>query len=312
MDNIRIVFMGSPQFGIPSLTLLHKDYQVVGVVTQPDRPSGRGRIITQPPVKSYAETQDIPFIQPERLKDPLIFNTLKKWNPDAIVVAAYGQILPPAILDLPTYGCINVHASLLPRWRGAAPIAAAILNGDEHTGITIMVMDTGLDTGPILAQKPIRIKENDTTGILSERLSILGAELLIAILPHYINGSLEPKKQSEECVTYAPMIRKADGHLDFSRNVINLANQVRAFNPWPGTYCIWKGQRLIIIEAKPLERNYAKDQTYGQTTIIDNQPAVICNGGILVFKQVQPASKKPMPGTSFLQGAKDWGSSILV
>ena len=189
--SIRIVFMGSPDFALPSLSALAaaRNYQVVGVVTQPDRASGRGRELKAPPVKTLALELNIPIMQPEKLRAPEAMDQLRAWNPDLIVVAAFGQILKKDVLDLPRYGCINVHASLLPRWRGAAPINAAILHGDEETGVTIMQMDVGLDTGPMLARKSIRIRHDDTAGSVSQALSTLGADLLIETLPEYFSGN---------------------------------------------------------------------------------------------------------------------------
>src|SRR5919109_1040347 len=218
----RVVFMGSPDFALPSLGTLAQHYQVIGVVTQPDRASGRGREIKMPPVKSLALELEIPVIQPEKLRAPEAMEQLRRWNPDLIVVAAFGQILKKDVLDLPRFGCVNVHASLLPRWRGAAPINAAILHGDEETGVTIMQMDVGLDTGPMLSQRSIRLTREDTAGSVFEKLSRLGAELLIDTLPDYLSGKLMPTPQPEEGVTYAPMLKKEEGKLDFSHDVSEL------------------------------------------------------------------------------------------
>ena len=202
--NDRIVFMGSPEFALPSLTALARDFQVVGVVTQPDRPAGRGRELTPPPVKTLAQQFGLPIIQPERLKEPAAQQQLQDWAPDVIVVAAFGQILRSAVLGLPPHGCINVHASLLPRWRGAAPVQAAILNGDGETGITIMCMDAGVDTGGILSQRSQRIAPEDTGGSLSQRLAELGAALLVDTLPGYLRGDIQPQPQVDAVATYAP------------------------------------------------------------------------------------------------------------
>src|SRR5215216_4742082 len=232
----RVVFMGSPDFSLPTLRALTNAYKVVGVVTQPDRASGRGRELKPPPVKSLAQELNIPTIQPEKLRQPEAMEQLRLWNPDLIVVAAFGQILKKDVLYLPRFGCINVHASLLPRWRGAAPINAAILHGDEETGITIMQMDVGLDTGPMLSQRSIRLRRDDTAGSVFEKLSRLGADLLIDTLPDYLSGKLTPTPQPEEGVTYAPMLKKEEGRLDFTHQVNELERRVRAFNPWPGTF----------------------------------------------------------------------------
>src|SRR6185503_12625007 len=204
----RVVFMGSPDFSLPTLRTLADAYDVVGVVTQPDRASGRGRELKPPPVKLLAQELDIPSIQPEKLRQADAMEQIRVWNPDLIVVAAFGQILRKDVLDLPRYGCINVHASLLPRWRGAAPINAAILHGDAETGVTIMKMDAGLDTGPMLAQRSIRLTREDTASSVTETLSHLGADLLIETLPDYLSGKIQPRPQPEEGVTYASMLKK--------------------------------------------------------------------------------------------------------
>jgi methionyl-tRNA formyltransferase len=300
----RIIFMGSPDFAVPTLEVLAVNYQVVGVVTQPDRPAGRGRKLTPPPVKILAEQLEIPVIQPHRLSEPESFTSLERWEPDLIVVAAFGQILKPDVLDMPEFGCINVHASLLPRWRGAAPIQAAILHGDEKTGITIMKMDEGLDTGPILSQRELLLTGEETAGSLSPELAQLGAELLADTLPEYLDGELIPTPQQGES-SYARMLKKSDGELDFNRSGIELEAKIRAYQPWPGTYMTWDGQRLKIHAAHAAESETAAGVP-GDRAIIDGFPAVITSEGLLVLDQLQPAGKKSMPGTVFLQGARNW------
>src|SRR5512143_3911737 len=242
----KVVFMGSPDFSLPTLRALIDAYQVVGVVTQPDRASGRGRELKPPPVKLLTQELGIPVIQPEKLRQPEAMEQLRLWNPDLIVVAAFGQILKKDVLYLPRFGCINVHASLLPRWRGAAPINAAILHGDQETGITIMKMDVGLDTGPILSQKPIRLAPDDTAGAVFERLSHLGADLLIETLPDYLSGKIQPVPQTEDGATYAPMLKKEEGRLDFDRPAGELERRIRAFNPWPGAFMDFDGALLKV------------------------------------------------------------------
>jgi methionyl-tRNA formyltransferase len=232
----RIVFMGSPEFAVPALEALAAHYRLVGVVTQPDRPAGRWGTLKPPAVKAAALRLDIPVIQPEKLRDPEALDHLRAWAPDLIVVAAFGQILRPEALGLPKWGCINIHGSLLPRGRGAAPIQAAILAGDKETGITIMKMDPGVDTGPMLSQRVIPILPEDTAGRLFEKLAPIGAELLIETLPRYLSGELQPKPQPTEGVTDAPMLKKEDGRLDFTQPAALLERRVRAFNTWPGTW----------------------------------------------------------------------------
>jgi methionyl-tRNA formyltransferase len=294
--------MGSPDFSLPGLRALAKTYEVVGVVTQPDRASGRGRELKAPPVKTLALQLGIPLIQPEKLRQSEAMQQLRAWNPDLIVVAAFGQLLKPDVLDLPRFGCINVHASLLPRWRGAAPINAAILAGDEETGVTIMKMDAGLDTGPMLAKTSICLTRDDTAGSVFETLSTLGADLLLATLPDYLAGKLTPTPQPDEGMTYAPMMKKEEGRLDFTRPAEELARRVRAFNPWPGAFVDFDGTNLKIHRAHA-ERENAEA---GTRLVWRNQPAVGAGGGILVLDEVQPAGKKSMPGSSFLAGARGW------
>lgn len=301
--NTRIVFMGSPEFSLPSLKALARNFLVVGVVTQPDREAGRGRALTSPPVKLLAEELLIPIIQPHRLREPEAMAQLQEWAPDLIVVAAFGQILRQAVLDLAPYGCINVHGSLLPRWRGAAPIQAAILHGDTQTGITIMKMDAGVDTGAVLSQRAIPILADDTTSTLGSRLAILGAELLIETLPAYLAGDLQPQPQANELATYAPMLKKEAGLLDFSRTAVELSRQVRAMNPWPGAYFTWQGQTLKIHQAHVIDGQH---QAPGIPTIYQGSPAMTTASGLLVLDEIQPAGKKAMPGKVFLNGARGW------
>lgn len=299
----RIVFMGSPEFALPTLGALAKQYPVVGVVTQPDRPAGRGRSLRPPPVKLLAESLGLPVIQPERLRAPEAIAQLRAWAPDLIVVAAYGQILRPDVLELPAFGCLNVHASLLPRWRGAAPIQAAILNGDSETGVTIMRMDAGVDTGPILSQRATPILAEDTAGTLGERLAKLGAELLLDTLPDYLSGNLQPRPQDESHATFAPLLTRADGVLDFHKPVESLARQVRAFNPWPGAYFTWQGAPLKVLRAHTIP---ASDFQPGRLSIYEGLPAVEAQGGLLVLDEVQPAGRKALSGADFLRGARSW------
>ena len=310
--------MGSPDFALPSLRGLVNAYHIIGVVTQPDRASGRGRELKPPPVKLLAQELNLPVIQPERLKQPEAMEQLRMWDPELIVVAAFGQILRKDVLELPRYGCINVHASLLPRWRGAAPINAAILHGDEETGVTIMQMDVGLDTGPMLAKRSIRLKPDDTAGSAFQALSTLGADLLLETLPDYLSGKLIPTPQPEEGATYAPMLKKEEGKLDFTNDVHELERRVRAFNPWPGAFMDFDGVMLKVhrahvaplisgdCEALRKEGTGVRDVSVGKRLIVENQPAVGARGGLLILDEVQPAGKKSMSGKSFLAGARGW------
>ena len=303
---IRIVFMGSPEFALPALSALAGSYQVVGVITQPDRASGRGRELKAPPVKKLALELNIPILQPEKLRTPEAMEQLRAWAPDLIVVAAFGQILKKDVLELPRYGCINIHASLLPRWRGAAPINAAILHGDEETGVTVMLMDVGLDTGPMLGKRSIRIKADDTAGSVITSLSILGADLLLEILPDHLSGKLTAQPQPAEGATYAPMLKKEDGWLDFSRTGLELERRVRAMDPWPGAWLDWKGSPLKVMRASVVSVDNSLES--GSRLIVEGRPAVMSADGVLILDQVQPAGRKAMPGKSFLSGARDWES----
>jgi methionyl-tRNA formyltransferase len=311
--SIRTVFMGSPEFSLPALQGLAKQFPLVGVVTQPDRPAGRGRVLTPPPVKLLARQLGIPVIQPRRMREPQAMQQLQDWDPELIVVAAFGQILRAEVLDLPRFGCVNVHASLLPRWRGAAPIPAAILHDDAETGVTIMLMDPGVDTGPMLSQRALPIRPDDTAGALSERLSVLGGELLLETLPSYLSGELQPIPQDDSAATYAPMLKKEDGRLDFSLPAAELERQVRAFNPWPGTFLEWQGQPLKIHRARAVRSNVMAGRFWnapGTRETYEDRPAVGTSQGLLVLDLVQPAGKRPIPGSEFLRGARAWEGNV--
>lgn len=294
--------MGSPEFSLGTLRALAAEYEVVGVVTQPDRPAGRGKQLTAPPVKTLAQELGLAVIQPSRLREPEAIAQLRAWAPDLIVVAAFGQILRQEVLDLPPHGCINVHASLLPRWRGASPIQAAILHGDKETGVTIMRMDAGLDTGPILSQRAIPIAPDDTAASLSEKLATLGADLLMATLPKYLSGELRPTPQPEQGVTTVSMLAKNDGLLEPSLIAEVLARKVRAFNPWPGAFIIWKGQPLKVHRAH-VGSGLASP---GKHSVSEGLPALGTAFRLLVLDEVQPAGKTAMSGKQFLLGSRDW------
>ncbi len=302
----RIVFMGSPDFAVPVLAGLAENYHVVGVVTQPDRPSGRGRVMTPPPVKVLAQQLDLPLMQPLKLRQPEAFEQLLGWKPDAIIVAAFGQILRQNVLDLPPLGCINVHASYLPRWRGAAPIQAALLSGDEYTGVSIMRMDAGIDTGPVFYQEKVTILPEDTEETLSQRLSQTGREALLKVLPDILAGQMTAHLQEENGVTYASMIKKEDGLLDWQQPALALERKVRAYHDWPGAFMTWKGQPLKVRKAQV---EPASQTTPGRHLLVKGQPAVQTSEGVLVLLEVQPAGKKWMSGKDFLNGNPDWQNS---
>jgi len=305
----KVIFMGSPDFALPTLRALAQAYTVLGVVTQPDRPAGRGRSLTPPPVKLLADQLGIPTIQPQRLKEEPAMQQLAAWRPDLIIVAAFGQILRQPVLDLPKFGCINVHASLLPRWRGAAPIQAAILHGDKETGVTIMRMDAGIDTGDLLSQSQTAVTSHDTAGTLNLRLAELGGELLLKTLPAYLSGELKPSPQDETLATYAPMLKKEDGLLNLHLSAEFLARQVRAYSPWPGSTMLWQGKALKIHQAHPVS---APTPGPGMTLLHAGLPAMGTGNGLLVLDEVQPAGKRPMAGKDFLSGVRSWGQQQVL
>ncbi len=295
--------MGSPEFAVPVLNALAGRYPVTGVVTQPDRPAGRRRTLVPPPVKEAAQTLGIPVFQPEKLRTPEALAQLQQWKPDLIVVAAYGQILRPEVLNLPPHGCVNVHASLLPRWRGAAPVQAAVLAGDADTGVTIMKMDPGVDTGPILGQRAVPIAPDGTAGTLLRELSSLGAGLLLEILPAYLAGRIEPQPQPAGGETYAPMLKREDELLDFRHPAVALERRIRALNPSPGAFFDWNGAPLKVWRARV---EGAQSFSAGSRLRVEGWPAVGTQEGCLVLEEVQPAGRKPMSGKAFLAGTHDW------
>jgi methionyl-tRNA formyltransferase len=303
----RVVFFGSPEFAIPSLSKLLHSYNVVGVVSQPDRPSGRGKILTAPPVKEYALSQGLPVLQPEKLREPGVVEKLLEWDADVYVVAAFGQIFRKTILALPRYGLINVHASLLPRWRGASPVQAAILNGDEVTGVTIMRIDEGIDTGDMLNQKEVRILEGETAGELATRLADVGAELLLTTLPGYLNGEVSCIPQPNDGATYAGMIKKEDAWLDFQQSLeINL-RKIRAYSPWPVARVDLSGTVIQIHRAHGVP---GEKKQPGYPYICNGSPAISVEGGLLILDQMQLPGKKMMEGKAYLAGNPGWGKKI--
>jgi len=308
----RIVFMGTPEFALPTLERLAELYPVVGVVTQPDSRAGRGRRMMASPVKEFALAEGIPIIQPKRIrKDLEALEHIRTWAPDVIVVAAYGQILPPAVLEIPRLGVLNVHASLLPRWRGASPIQGAILAGDSVTGITIMQIDAGLDTGPILAMREVAIGAGESAGELEERLSQIGADLLLEILADYLAGELHPQPQPTEGITITRRIRKSAARINWAKPATVLHNHVRAFAPQPGAYTEWNSTRIKILKAQAISTVNTPAGPPGTVFLWQKMPAVITQHGALALLQVQMAGKRPMSGEAFVRGKKDFVGTIL-
>ncbi len=299
----KIIFMGSPDFAVPILKGLVEKYEVVCVITQPDKPAGRGRTLVSPPVKIVSQLLGITTLQPEKLRAPEVYATLSKLQPDLIVLAAYGKILRQEMLELPRYGCVNVHASLLPRWRGAAPVQAAIAAGDETTGVTIMKMDAGMDTGSIISQASIIIEKKDNSLFLLQKLSLLGSELLLKTLPEYLEKRITPYPQPKNGITYAPLLKKEDGLLDFSSPASELERKIRAYHPWPGCFFIHNNIQIKIIMAEVAEELRLLP---GEPSIKNGYPVMGTSQGGLVFLQIQPSGKKIMDGKAFLYGMRNW------
>jgi methionyl-tRNA formyltransferase len=305
--------MGTPEFALPTLEALTEHYAVVGVVTQPDRRAGRGRRLSPPPVKEMAEAEGIEVFQPKRLRGNIeAIEHIRAWSPDVIVVAAYGQIIPPEVLEIPPHGCVNLHPSLLPRWRGATPIQGAILAGDEVTGVTIMLMDEGLDTGPILAQREVPIHAGETAGELKDRLSEISADLLLDILPDYVAGEIAPRAQAEDEVTMTHRLRKSQAEIDWTRSALDLERHIRAYAPAPGAYTTYQNKRFKIFKAQVVPAKVElPEAAVGEVFIWQNAPAVMTGKGALALLQVQLAGKRPMSGEQFARGRRDFAGAIL-
>ncbi|MBM3141708.1 MAG: methionyl-tRNA formyltransferase [Chloroflexi bacterium] len=307
--------MGTPEFAVPSLAaLLHSSYQVVAVYTQPDKKAGRGQSVAFSPVKQLALSQELEVVQPDSLKVAGTVEKLASFAPDLMVVAAFRQILPPEILALPKFGCLNVHPSLLPRYRGASPIATAILQGDEITGVTIMLLDVGLDSGPILSQREVSISADDTTGSLAVKLAQAGAQLLMETLPLWIDGRIQAQPQEESRASYSKVIIKGDGEMDWRLPALDLWRRVRAFDPWPGCYAWWHGKRLKLGKVVPL---YGEKSGEPGKVIALSPPAPATVGvetgdGVLGLLRVQLEGKNEMSAEEFVRGQRDFiGSSLF-
>jgi methionyl-tRNA formyltransferase len=297
---LRIAFAGTPEFAVPALDALHAaGHDLAVVYTQPDRPAGRGRALTESSIKRRALELGLPVEQPRTLKSPEAVTTLADKSAELMVVVAYGLLLPQAVLDLPRLGCLNIHASLLPRWRGAAPIQRAILAGDERTGVTIMKMDAGLDTGPMLLTRSLEIGGHETAASLHDRLAALGAEAIVTAIAEWCAGRLNLVPQPRDGVTYAAKIRKEEALIDWSQPALSIARQIRAFNPWPVAETRWSGRQLRIWEATPLPEDAAAEP--GRVVAADAGRLVIATGaGSLQLRRVQVAGRKAMSAAEFL------------
>jgi methionyl-tRNA formyltransferase len=309
---LRIAFAGTPAFALPALAALAtSSHRLVGVLTQPDRPAGRGRALRASPVKERALQLALPIAQPERLADDAARAPLRAWQPELLVVVAYGLILPRAVLELPRLGCLNIHASLLPRWRGAAPIQRAILAGDGQSGVSIMQMDAGLDTGPILAQRPVPIDERMTSAGLHDVLAQRGAQLLLEVITSLESGTASPRAQPAEGVTYAHKLEKREALIDWSASAAHIARQVRGCNPWPTAETLLAGAQLKIWQADALEASSeGPSRIEGRAaaapgTVLglrDGALLVACGEGMLVISQLQSAGKRVLSASEFAHG----------
>lgn len=298
---MRIIFMGTPDFAVGTLTaLIEAGHEIVLAVTQPDKPRGRKQTLVAPPVKEAAVSRGIPVFQPKRVREPEALAELKKYEPELIVVAAFGQLLPKELLDMPTFGCINVHASLLPKYRGAAPIQWAILNGDALTGVTIMRMDVGLDTGDMIAKEEVAIAPEDTGGTLFDKLAKAGAELLVRTIPSIADGTAVYTPQDESEATKVGQISKKDGRIDFTRSARSIECQVRGLNPWPSAYTYLGNKTLKIWSAQVREGMGAE---IGTVVFLEKDCFGVQTGdGVLVCLEVQLEGKKRMDAGAFLRG----------
>ena len=311
---MRIVFMGTPEFSVPALEMLVKsEHILVAVYTQPDKSKGRGRIPITSPVKRVALEHGLEVLQPVSLRDHTEIERLAALKPDVIIVAAFGQILPQSVLDVPGFGCLNIHPSLLPKYRGASPIPAAILAGDGETGVTIMLMDAGMDTGPILAQSTVEIEPYDTTASLTPKLAEAGARLLAETLPLWLDRLLTPQPQEESGASYTYPITKNEGAIDWQLSADEIWRRVRAFDPWPGCYTRWQGRSIKILEAVPLHKK--GDVVPGRVVALESGQAaavgVETSDGVLGLLSIQLEGKRAIPVTDFLRGQRGFVGDML-
>ncbi len=305
---MNIIFCGTPDFSVPPLAdLVAAGFNVKAVLTQPDKRKGRGQLVQKTPVKVEAEKHDIPVYQPKTLKDPEVVKWIAGQQADLMVVVAYGMIIPQNILDLPKHGCWNIHASLLPRWRGAAPIHRAILAGDEQTGVAIMQMEAGLDTGPVYRMYPTDIRPDDTGQSLHDRLSLMGGEAIVSCVQELMAGTLPPAQtQDDSLATYAHKLQKAESLVDWHQSAKEIERQIRAFNPWPGSHTEVNGHALKIWAAE-VTPNAMPACEVGQTVKADKTSLIIqCGNGQLTLREVQKAGKKRMPIEAFMAAKSDW------
>lgn len=304
--------MGTPHFAVPSLAILvGKTHEIAAVVTQPDRPAGRGRVVAPPPVKAYALQHGLFVLQPQKIKDPAFLSDLQALKPDLIVVVAFGRILPPQILKVPPKGCVNVHASLLPQYRGAAPVQWAIIRGETMTGVTTMLMDEGMDTGPILLQEKTSIGSEETAGQLAERLSQMGADLLAQTVQGIDGGEVLPIPQENHLATYAPVIKKEDGQIKWDQDALSIYNFIRGMDPWPGAFTFYRGKRWRICRAEVVKE---VREPWPPGRILEVTPGgirVMTGSGALAIAELQPENSRRMTVQAYLAGHPIKSGEIL-
>ena len=305
MISLKIAFAGTPQFAVPALrALLASAHRVVGVLTQPDRPAGRGRELRASPIKLLALEHSVQLAQPASLRTPDGRAALERWAPELLIVVAYGLILPPAVLSLPRLGCLNIHGSLLPRWRGAAPIQRALLAGDAETGVTIMQLDAGLDTGPILLARRRAIGAHETSGDLHDALAELGASALLEAIDGLVNGTVIPRQQPEEGISYAPKLEKSEARLDWNSSATNLERQIRAFNPWPIAETRFAGETLRVLSAAMMDAQARHGAPGTVLALAADGLHVACGEGVLALREVQRAGKRPVSARDFANAVR--------
>ncbi|HYA14361.1 MAG TPA: methionyl-tRNA formyltransferase [Syntrophales bacterium] len=311
MSGLKIIFMGTPEFAVPSLEILIKhDYQIAGVVTQPDRPRGRGRIPAPPPMKVFAEKYNLSVNQPERMRDQEVIDYFRDIAPDLVVVAAFGQILPREILEIPKFGCINVHPSLLPKYRGAAPMNWTIIRGEVKTGVTIMLMDEGLDTGDILTQEETVIAPEETFGKLHDRLANIGAALLLKTVEMIVSGNVHSTSQDDSLATYAPRLKKEDGLINWNKDVSQVVNLIRGLSPVPCAYTLYKGKMLKIFSAKgDVSHDAGTPGKIGSE--METGLPIAAKNGYVYLQEIQMENKKRMSVHDFLRGFRILPGDIL-
>ncbi len=299
---MRVIFMGTPDFAVYSLKALLTQHEVIAVVSQPDKPKGRGKKLVPTPVKEYALEQGLTVFQPEKARDPEFVAVLKELNPDVIAVTAFGQILPESILNIPKYGCINVHGSLLPKYRGAAPMQWSIINGEKVTGITTMYMAKGMDTGDMLLKTEVEITSEDNFASIHDKMAQAGAELLLETLTALQGENVERVLQNHEEATYAPMITKETGHIDWTKNAEEIINLMRGLDPAPGAYAMYEGEPLKLFKGIKAEGNYPQGKPGEVVNITKKGFVVKCGDGALTITELQATGKKRMLAEAYLRG----------